>query len=161
MIPASSPNEYTDRLGIVEPSEGGCGLPPGVMVARTLFRAGQGNVPVRLVNTNLTPVKLKMGSIIGKCTQVSAIKIQSDSEQKTNKPSIPEHLEDLIIRASQNLDKDRRNEVERLLHEYADVFSVGPDDMGRTHKVRHKIDTRSANPIKQAQGDFRWHNKVK
>lgn len=36
----------------------------------------------------------------------------------------------------------------RLLDEYSDVFSSGPDDLGRTGVVNHQIDT--GNSIKQA-----------
>lgn len=38
----------------------------------------------------------------------------------------------------------------RLLDEYSDVFSSGPDDLGRTGVVNHQIDTGNPPSIKQA-----------
>jgi hypothetical protein len=38
--------------------------------------------------------------------------------------------------------------LERLLIKYKDVFSKSPDDLGRTDRIKHHINTDNATPIR-------------
>ncbi|CAB4032308.1 Hypothetical predicted protein [Paramuricea clavata] len=44
---------------------------------------------------------------------------------------------------------DEKTKVYNLLCENTDIFSQGPNDLGRTKLVKHKINTGNARPIKQ------------
>ena len=51
---------------------------------------------------------------------------------------------------SLDLTSKQRTALKTLLHEYADIFSTGPADLGRTGVVKHQIDTGDSPLIKQA-----------
>ena len=51
---------------------------------------------------------------------------------------------------SLDLTGGQRTALKTLLDEYADIFSSGPADLGRTGVVKHQIDTGDSPPIKQA-----------
>ena len=59
-------------------------------------------------------------------------------------------MRDLFERSSVNVGVDQREKIHSFLTEFADVFSTGPQDLGRTSKVKHKIDTGDARPIREA-----------
>ena len=46
-----------------------------------------------------------------------------------------------------------------LLDKFQDVYSRGPDDLGRTSKVYHQIPTGSAKPIKQGPRRLPYHQR--
>ena len=62
---------------------------------------------------------------------------------------MPPHLKDLYTRSTATLSKEEALQVHLLLCEFADVFSEGPGDFGRTDLVKHRIDTGDATPIRQ------------
>ena len=63
--------------------------------------------------------------------------------------SIPVHLQDLWQRSITHLDTEERTQLAELLTSYQDVFSKSPEDLGRTNRVQHKINTGTALPIRQ------------
>ena len=48
-----------------------------------------------------------------------------------------------------NLASMQKDKLANLLDEFSDIFSTGPDDLGRTGIVKHQIDTGGHPPIKQ------------
>ena len=54
---------------------------------------------------------------------------------------------------------DDQEKLESLLKEFEDKISVGEDDLGRTRKVYHKIDTGNANPIHQSPRRLPFHQR--
>ena len=60
-----------------------------------------------------------------------------------------ESLQTLYTESSANLDQREKNELACLLDKHKDIFSKGPEDLGRTAIVTHSIDTGNAKPIKQ------------
>ena len=59
-------------------------------------------------------------------------------------------LWDLVEGCSMNLSEGERDIFHSLLFKHADVFASSTADLGRTNKVRHHIDTGTAQPIRQA-----------
>jgi hypothetical protein len=43
----------------------------------------------------------------------------------------------------------KQKKVDKLLSRNVDVFSTGPDDLGQTDKVQHRIETGDTPPVKQ------------
>ena len=62
---------------------------------------------------------------------------------------LPEHLTDLWTRSSKHLDKEQSDALASLLTKYQDAFSRTDDDIGRTERVTHMINTGNAIPIRQ------------
>ena len=50
---------------------------------------------------------------------------------------------------SNHLSGAQRQQLIELFVDFADIFAVTPDDLGRTNKLQHHIDTGNARPIKQ------------
>jgi hypothetical protein len=55
----------------------------------------------------------------------------------------------VISDAKPNLDATETQSLEGLIAEFRDVFATNSDDFGRTDRVRHRIDTFNARPIRQ------------
>lgn len=47
------------------------------------------------------------------------------------------------------LSSDEQDQLYTTLLAFSDIFSLGPDDLGRTNKIRHEIVTEGAAPIRQ------------
>lgn len=67
-----------------------------------------------------------------------------------NNGGLPDYLMELLDRSSVHLDIDQICHLKALLRKFQDVFVASSDDLGCTDKVRHKINTGDAQPIKQA-----------
>ena len=61
---------------------------------------------------------------------------------------VPAHLLDLLQRSSACLSREQVDEVRNVLTQYADVFSKGDHDLGRTSLVKHHIHTGDSRPVK-------------
>ena len=134
---------------IVEPVEECDEIPSGVMVAKCLVRNSEDCVPVRVLNLNHTPVTLKKGTTVGRCSQVSAVVKPINNRETPKEKDLPVQLRELLDRSSEYLAPYQRTAVTKLLRENQDVFSCGQHDLGRTTIVQHRIDTGQAQPIKQ------------
>jgi hypothetical protein len=70
--------------------------------------------------------------------------------QKTDKPLvIPEHQQDLYLRSSTKLTESAKHKFTELLITYQDAFSKSATYIVFTDLVQHKINTRTALPIRQ------------
>ena len=67
----------------------------------------------------------------------------------TSDVQLPEHLADLYKDACHGRSIQQQQAIKGLLVDYADVFSTGPDDLGRTNIWYHSINTGDAKPVKQ------------
>ncbi len=80
--------------------------------------------------------------------------MESNYDRKKNVPAkdqkLPSYLESLYENSIKDLtSEDEKTKVYNLLWENTDIFSQGPNDLGRTKLVKHKINTGNAKPIKQ------------
>ena len=55
----------------------------------------------------------------------------------------------MMDRLPSHLNENQRDNIEKLLKDYADIFSRGEYDIGKTDYVEYKIDTGSHRPIRQ------------
>ena len=142
------------RCGTVGPTEI-ARRTKGIIVGRTLVDLRQKNIPVRVINLSSSRTKLSRGTEIAVCEPIACITplAESPSKEQTITPkaqSVPDHLQDLYERSTNELNQEQATEVASLLKEYGDVFSKGPNDIGRAKGTTHKINTGDAQPIKQA-----------
>jgi hypothetical protein len=62
---------------------------------------------------------------------------------------LPEHLTDLHARSSSELTELEKEAFAELLFRYQSVFAKSSEDLGRTDRIKHRINTGSASPCKQ------------
>ncbi len=67
---------------------------------------------------------------------------QSDDE------AVPEYLQSLFEKATAKRSKVEARAINKLLHDFQDVFSKHENDLGFIHLVEHRINTGDAVPIK-------------
>ena len=123
-----------------------------IMVARALVKPKYGLVPLRIINTNLTPVKVYKGSIVAQAELLDESTINVVSENSMGQPSPHEPVssqgiprQDMI---PEDITDDEKEKLLALLELYMDV--IGNDnDLGCTKVLHHNIDTGSASPIRQ------------
>lgn len=139
----------TNTWGILEPSEDGLRGVAGIMAGRTLVDLDQPTVPVRMLNLSEKEQRIKSGVAVAVCAAVQSV-LSSDVCGKVNcKQALPDHLKDLYQRSVDGLDPVRQQQVCNLLCEFSDVFSKGPQDLGHTDVIQHRINTQDAAPIRQ------------
>ena len=82
-----------------------------------------------------------------------SVKLTNDcipsTQQNANATEFPHHLCELYKRSTTDLTTQESEQLRKLLIEFADVFSEGPHDLGRTDLVKHQINTEGAAPIRQ------------
>ena len=60
-----------------------------------------------------------------------------------------DNLWKIVNRPGDRLNLQQQNQLFALLLEYHDLFAEGPNDFGRTGKIKHRIDTGESPPIRQ------------
>ena len=73
----------------------------------------------------------------------SSLDVNSSDSQR-----VPEYLQDLYERSTQNKTDGEKKAIGNLLLQFQQVFSKDDNDLGRTHLVEHEIDTGDSKPIK-------------
>ncbi|KAK3878810.1 hypothetical protein Pcinc_016620 [Petrolisthes cinctipes] len=73
-----------------------------------------------------------------------------ESEKSADMGLLPEHLWDLAKRSTSCLTEEQAKKMHKVLVQYADVFSRGDMDLGRTALVKHSVNTGNSSPVKQA-----------
>ena len=58
-----------------------------------------------------------------------------------------------------DLSSPQKSKLTNLPDEFSDIFSSGPEDIGRTGIVKHQIDTGNYSPIKQARRRVPMHQQ--
>ncbi|KAK4309250.1 hypothetical protein Pmani_007956 [Petrolisthes manimaculis] len=73
-----------------------------------------------------------------------------ENEKSADVGLLPEHLWDLAKRSTSCLTEEQAKKTLKALAQYADVFSRGDMDLGRTALVKHSVNTGNSSPVKQA-----------
>jgi hypothetical protein len=143
-------------LGIIEANH--LEAIPGLMVGKVLAKLCSDEliVPVRVANVAEEARDVVAGADLVKCELVSCVTDQNVAENQSTDSSdkcrkLPGHLKTLYRNSVEDLTTEyQKTKVYNLLCNNADLFSKGSNDIGRTDLVKHKINTGSAKPIKQA-----------
>jgi len=141
---------------------------PSFMIANTVVRLqseqDKNVVPVRLFNVTDSEFSIKRGDFLGKIEAVDRIftdETEAESHGKLPrdvfkvnrilvKDDLPEHIQDLFQRSSENLTSEESSKLCNLLKDNTSVFASSPNDLGKVTNVEHVIETGDARPIKQA-----------
>ena len=122
-----------------------------VMVARAVVTPGV-SVPVHVMNPTDQPVTLYKGTRIAHLTEVEEVddgpmlisSVQCNGDISSELEAV---LWTLAEQAS--LEHEEQERLFILLVEYADVFALSNDKLGRTDILQHEIHTEDAPPIRQ------------
>ncbi|CAC5388864.1 unnamed protein product [Mytilus coruscus] len=117
------------------------------LVGRSLAKSG-GEVLVRLMNTSTDSQIIYPGTAIAQVSPVQEVKLNEQNE--FDKTYLRSDLKNLLSRSQKHLNSKEDAVVENLLKEYETLFSASDSDLGKTNVVKHKINTGTASPIKQA-----------
>ena len=139
------------RWGLVEPTQQ-C-LVADLAVGKTLVELRHPTVPVRVLNLSEGPRTIAKGITVASCVPVETVRHlhspPSSSLPGESRTGLPPHLESLYARSATHLSSEQGEMLRHFLAEYADLFSNGPGDLGRTDLVKHHIDTGDSQPIRQ------------
>src|SRR6218665_2725559 len=123
-------------------------IQPGIPLARVVVRGGNDAIQVRVINLNEEPVTLGKDQLLGGLHPVEVDVLESSGEPKETSGdgfSLSALLEDLPTEVTPKI----RTQLERLLNDYRDVFSMNDTDLGRTNVTERRIDTGDAGPVRQ------------
>ena len=122
------------------------------MVGKTLVDAQQDYVPVRVVNLSGQPRTTCQGTEVAGCEPVeSVIHHQQDftPDSQVIGYDLPEHLKDPYSRSTEGLNAGQQRQLLKLLLEFQDIFSKGPQYLGKTGLAKYDINTGDAIPVRQ------------
>ncbi|XP_033095242.1 uncharacterized protein LOC117099817 [Anneissia japonica] len=140
-------------VGIVEPNQEEEELAKnGLILARTVVKVEDGQLPLRVFNPGKERRVLREGTTVDKLTPILEDQIESThtgKEPPVSSGRVPEHLSDLLQRSVASIAGKYHEQVASLLAEFQDVFSRGDYDLGRTGEVKHHINVGTAQPIKE------------
>ena len=135
----------------------------GVVLAKSVITPSEKCFVVRVCNPLEEEIVLYEELTVGFLVPVEVLDNDENSEvlEETNRvlratcepqgeQVLPEHLDELYLKATEVLPEKDRGLVKEMLCKYQDMFSKDDKDLGRTSLVQHHIETGDAKPIKQA-----------
>jgi len=137
----------------------------GVQVSRTLVPSDTWtNIPVRLLNTGNTDVRLKADTPVSNLEQVEIVSQLDDDVQQVNmvtcaeessvESEVPEYVSKLVQGVGIPVTDVESQTLQSILMSYQDVFSQNENDLGETDLIMHYIDTGDAKPVRQPLRKF-------
>ena len=125
----------------------------GVVVARGLVCPnGAGLIPVRVLNPRDEEIVLKKGVEVAKMELVKVdcvLNVSSISESQSSNLSREdqERLWEMVCQSGDHVSNAEKKQLLALMVEYADVFSLSNNKLGRTAVLKHHIDTGDSKPV--------------
>ncbi|CAG2215910.1 unnamed protein product [Mytilus edulis] len=123
-------------------------------ITRGILDPHQEDIRVQLINFREEPITVHAKEQIGVCEsyyEMPAVGVCNYiGTEGTSSDKLPSHIEDLFNRSIVHLQKKEKQHLKELLQAYSDVFAKSADDLGRTNRVQHRINTGTAHPIRQA-----------
>ncbi|XP_046399957.1 uncharacterized protein LOC124166472 [Ischnura elegans] len=123
----------------------------GVLVSRVLCESrSDGRIPVKLVNLSLKEIVVPASTIVGYIGEGVTItpgegepSVEGGSGQTNPMPTE-------LLSQLEPLARESRQMLEEVLVNYRDVFQEEGQELGRTNRVMHRIETGNAAPISRA-----------
>ena len=122
----------------------------GIMVARAVVTSGE-SVPVHVMNPTNQPVTLYKGTRIAELTEIEEVDDSSTRVASVQKGTVSPELEEALWMLTEraSIESGEQERLFALLLEYADVFALCNDELGRTNVLQHQIHTGDSLPIHQ------------
>ena len=132
---------------------------PSILLATSVVELQEGminpRVPIRLLNLSPDSVTMHKGTRVGSgCTlEADSIVVGSIDSNSPSQGMVSDHkqqrLWQVVDAAADKLTQTEQQQLYAVLLDYADVFAVDADDLGKTDKLQHTINTGSALPMRQ------------
>jgi len=120
---------------------------PGLRLARAMVADRPSNVVMQIVNTNDEEVRLPKGTCLRNLEEVVPIVGKPSDEDNADSFS---HIGSVIDGVDEFLSSEHRTDFRQLILKHSDVFSKGDHDLGCATAVKHRIDTSTSQPVRQA-----------
>lgn len=152
IIPITIENsEHLGPFGYIEPKD----KPERqerIYITRGVLDPHQDQPAIQAVNFEDEPVTLHAKELVGICEsyyESPAIgRCCHITVQGSNNQTLPDHLKTMYTKSCENLKELEKQKLLELLCNYEDVFAKSADDLGRTNRVLHRINTGTAAPIR-------------
>ena len=121
-----------------------------------------GSVLVPLMNVGGTSASLERGMEVGVIQQVKEFDKRGGDNKGVSEPVLCAQVETLSLSServeqvlqalgapSSKLSKSQKQQLTRVIRNYADVFALNDSELGCTNLVQHSIDTGDNKPVKQ------------
>ena len=107
-------------------------------------------IPVSYTHLDVYKRQLQSNTLLGKLTPVAWVAGMTQRRYRASDNSkLPEELQELLNRSSNDLSSGEVKELRQFLHEFKDCFAVRGQSLGRTSLVQHRINTGDTTPIHQ------------
>ena len=113
---------------------------------------------VQIINLGDADATIYSGTPVGTCESfydkeyADSVNFATTTKDVTDQPpskALSEHLQDLWERSNVHLSDAQREVLADLLIRYQHVFAQSSEDLGRSDRVQHKINTGVAAPCRQ------------
>jgi predicted aspartyl protease/transposase InsO family protein len=139
-----SVNDPSGAVWISEPHT----AQPGVVSARAVVPDRLVKIPMRVINVNQEPARLRKGCVVAELQPAKLVTPDVESSG-SNGAELHPVLEELVSRIDPSVPESSARDLRELIGRYRDAFSTGSTDLGRTDLVVHSIDTNGAQPFRQ------------
>ena len=135
---------------LVEPEEESKRSP--IIVVRAMVIPDEGRFPVRLLNPRNEPVNLRKGDQIAVMEPLpvdiaNVVAVVDDATvPRADREQV---LWQMVSKSEDKLSNREKEQLFSVLVEFADIFAVERDELGRTGKIKHEINTGTATPTRQ------------
>ena len=130
----------------------------GVYLVEGIINTSSKPATIQLINFGETEATVFSNTKVGTCesfydaepaNSVSCASIQTEAVNQQSSKLLPDHLLDLWERSKVNLTENEGEILADLLNRYQHIFSKSSEDLGRSDRVQHKINTGTAVPCRQ------------
>ena len=125
-------------------------------LARSVGTVTEGRLPVRLMNLQRYPIKLRKHETISfaqplESAEIATLFLADGTGEKTHVSPRPANFDPVekMDLSSPELTPEGKSKLAKLIRDNADVFSSGPFDLGRTTLVTHDIETGDHHPVRR------------
>ena len=133
-----------------------------VTVVPGIVNPHQEETGIAIMNKSDDSITLNPGAVVATCSSsyeaieehhdigmAECVSMEENTEHSEMKcTDVPSHLQEMFIKSSEHLNQEEKEPFAGLLTQYENVFLKSSDDLGLADRVRHKISTGSAPPIK-------------
>ena len=158
-LPREQSSSTSSCKGLLEPRTQFLERHDGILVAHSLSSVTDGQTVVDVLNLSPIPVTIHRNEKVASFQPMHEVCVatEMDNDFATSSQVDSEQLVSSLLSNVEGLSQSEVRSLSTLIHKYADIFSQGPDDIGRTSIVRHSIDTGPSAPIKQIPRRLPFH----
>ena len=148
--------------GMIEPAKSLART--GLLVARSVASIKNGRVPIQIMNVHDTPIQIQprrtplgifhpISNLVGIVSKTKDDSISFEDRLYT-KADLPDHIKPTL--EDTELTPDQESSAVKMILRYLDVFTGPNGEYGRTHLVKHTIDTGDHKPVRQPARRLTW-----